>query len=80
MRRYLALSALIGIAALALAQSPAKPEPSASGSGASLPSKATADSFMRHMFGYEGNVSWTINSIKPSDAPGIAEIVLNMKS
>ena len=45
-----------------------------------MPSKATADSFMRHMFGYEGNVSWTINSIKPSDAPGIAEIVLNMKS
>lgn len=80
MRRYLALVALAVIAALALAQSPAKPEPSASGSGTSLPSKATADSFMRHMFGYETNVAWKITGIKPSEAPGIAEIVLNMKS
>ena len=78
MRRYLALSALAVVAALALAQSPAKP--SASESGTSLPSKATADSFMRHLFGYEPNTSWTITSIKPSDAPGIAEIDLNMKS
>ncbi|MGA2001333.1 MAG: DsbA family protein [Terriglobales bacterium] len=74
------MSALVVIAALALAQSPAKPEPSASGSGTSLPSRATADSFMRHMFGYEPNASWTITSIKPSDAPGIAEIDLTMKS
>lgn len=80
MRRPLALSALAVIAALALAQAPAKPEPSASGSGTSLPSKATADSFMRHMFGYEPNASWTITGIKPSEAPGIAEIDLNMKS
>jgi protein-disulfide isomerase len=80
MRRYLALSAVAVIAALALAQSPAKQEPQASESGTSLPSKATADSFMRHMFGYEPNVSWTITSIKPSEAPGIAEIDLTMKS
>ncbi|MFI5112650.1 MAG: thioredoxin domain-containing protein [Terriglobales bacterium] len=76
----MALSALAAIAALALAQSPAKPEPSASGIETSLPSRATADSFMRHMFGYEPNAAWTITSIKPSDAPGIAEIDLTMKS
>jgi len=35
---------------------------------------------MRHMFGYEANVSWTITSIKPSAAPGIAEIDLTIKS
>lgn len=80
MRRSLALSALAVIAALALAQAPAKPKPPASESGMSLPTKATADSFMRHMFGYEPNVSWTITSIKPSEAPGIAEIDLTMKS
>lgn len=80
MRRYLALSALAVIAALALAQSPGKPAPSASGSGSSLPSKATVESYMRHMFGYEPNASWTITSIRPSDAPGIAEVDLTMKS
>ena len=80
MRRYLALSTLPVIAALALAQAPAKPKPSASESGTSLPSKATADSFMRHMFGHDPNVSWTITSIKPSEAPGIAEIDLTIKS
>jgi protein-disulfide isomerase len=80
MRRYLTLSALAVVAALALAQAPAKPKPSASESSTSLPSKATADSFMRHMFGYESDVSWTITSIKPSEAPGIAEIDLTIKS
>jgi protein-disulfide isomerase len=80
MRRYLALSALAVIAALALAEAPAKPKPSDRESGTSLPSKATADAFLRHMFGYEPNVSWTITSIKPSEAPGIAEIDLTMKS
>ena len=80
MRRYLALSALAVIAALALAQASAKPKPSASENGTSLPSKATADSFMRHMFGYETNVAWTITGIKPSEAPGIAEIDLTIKS
>ncbi len=80
MRRQLALSALAVIAVLALAQAAAKPKPSGSESGTSLPSKATADSFMRHMFGYELKVSWTITSIKPSEAPGIAEIDLTMKS
>jgi protein-disulfide isomerase len=74
------MSALAVAAALVLAQSPAKQERPASGSETSLPSKATADSFMRHMFGYEPSTSWTITSIKPSDAPGIAEIDLTMKS
>ncbi len=68
------------IAAFALAQSPAKPKAAGSATGSPLPSKTTVESFLRQMFGYEQNASWTITSIKPSEAPGIAEIDLNMKS
>jgi protein-disulfide isomerase len=77
MRRYLALTVLVTIAAIALAQAPAKRKPSAGAS--SLPAKATVESFMRHMFGFDPAVSWTIENIKPSGAPGIAEIDMNIK-
>ncbi len=82
MRRYLAFAVFIVIAAVALAQAPAKPMSStatpAPGATA-LPSKATVEAFLRQMFGFDPNVSWTLESIKPSDAPGIVEITLNMK-
>jgi len=84
MRRNLALTALVVIAACALAQSPAKPpakpKPAGEASGSSLPSRATVESFLRHMFGYDPKASWTITSIKPSLAPGIAEVDLNVNS
>ena len=80
MRRYLAMSAVAVIAGLALAQAPAKTKGSGSESRASLPSRATTESFLRHMFGWDTNVSWTITSIKPSEAAGIAEIDLSVKS
>jgi protein-disulfide isomerase len=69
---------LVVIAALALAQAPAKPKPSPT-AGTSLPAKATVESFMHHMFGHQLGTSWTIDAIKPSEAPGIAEVDLSMK-
>jgi protein-disulfide isomerase len=84
MRRNLALTAMIVIAAWALAQTPArptaKPKAAADAGASSLPSKATVESFLRHMFGFESNVSWTITAIKPSLSAGIAEIDLNLNS
>jgi protein-disulfide isomerase len=77
--RYLQLAVFAGIAALALAQAPAKPKPAAGGAGSSLPTRSTVESFLHHMFGFEPTASWTIEKIKPSNAPGIAEIDLNMK-
>jgi protein-disulfide isomerase len=84
MRRNLVLTVIVVIAACALAQSPAKPTAkpqSASGEGgSSLPSRATVESFLRHTFGYDPKVSWTVTSIKPSVAPGIAEIDIDLNT
>ena len=80
MRRYLAFAVLIVIATLALAQTPAKPKTAAPTQSATvLPSKATVEAFLHQMFGFDPNVSWTMQEIKWSDAPGIVEITLSMK-
>lgn len=53
------------------ADSGAKP---AEAPGANLPSEATVDSFLQQTFGYEGDLSWKIASIKPAAMPGLAEV------
>jgi protein-disulfide isomerase len=87
MRRYYGVLILVVVAAFAVAfaQAPAKPPaakpPAARTSGAaSLPSRATVDSFLKHMFGYDPSISWTVTAIKPSPATGISEIDLDIKT
>lgn len=43
---------------------------------ANLPSDATVDSFLQQQFGYEKDLTWKINSIKPSVIPGLAEVTV----
>ena len=78
MRRYFGVLMLLVIVAfaVALAQGPAKSQ----SAGAALPSKATVESFLKHVFGFEPNVSWTVTSIKPSPAAGISEVTIDFKS
>jgi protein-disulfide isomerase len=87
MRRYLLLIVVVALTALVYAQSKsARPTPrqrarvSASETKPGLPSKATTESFLRHVLGWENDVSWTITSIAPSAAPGIAEITIDLKA
>ena len=59
----------------AQSSSPAKPtDKSASAPAANLPSEATVDAFMQQTFGYDAQMSWKISSIKPAQAPGLAEV------
>jgi protein-disulfide isomerase len=44
----------------------------------SLPSEATVDSFLKQTFGHDPQVSWKISSIRPSLAPGLAEVDIVM--
>ncbi|MGZ4819547.1 MAG: thioredoxin domain-containing protein [Terriglobales bacterium] len=85
MRRFVAVATLVGIAVIVPAQEPAKPKPTTPGgaqktAATALPPKAIVDTFLRQMFGFEPDVTWTLANIKPSDAAGIAEIDVNMKS
>ena len=67
MRRYLIITAVLLLAASALAQSAAS---------SALPTEDTVNSFMQQTFGYDSSVTWKISSIKPSTAEGLAEVVV----
>ena len=39
-----------------------------------LPSEATVDGFLKHMFGWNQELTWKIAEIKPAEASGMAEV------
>ena len=62
---------------LAAAQTSATAKPAdsaASGTAVNLPSEATVDSFIQQTVGYDSQLSWKIQSIKPAAVPGLAEV------
>ena len=88
MRRSLALM-LIAFTALAMAQTKKPPaagahKPASAAAKApgarGLPSRATVDAFMRHVFGWEPEIKLTVKEIKASAAPGLAEIVISAQT
>ena len=40
------------------------------------PTPEMVNDFMRHMFGYDSNLKWAVESIKPSEVPGVTEVVV----
>jgi protein-disulfide isomerase len=40
----------------------------------SVPSEATVDAFLKHMFGWNQDLTWKIAEIKPAEAKGVAEV------
>ncbi len=60
---------------LAAAQTPTPAAKAASTAAANLPSEATVDSFVRANYGWMKDVSWKIDSIRPSDS-GLVEILI----
>lgn len=50
--------------------------PTAPSSGTKLPSEDTVNAFLKHMFGWNQNLAWHVVSIKPSEAPTIAEVTV----
>lgn len=84
MRRCLLLI-LVLMPAVVLYGQTRRPRPparqhAAPGAASSLPAKATVNSFLQRVFGWDKDVGWTITSIGPSAAPGIAEVKLDLKS
>jgi len=86
MRRRLAVIVVLIVAVFVYGQT-RKPRPAvrqaahpAPGAASGLPTKAAVDSFLEHVFGWDRNVSWTVTSIAPSAAPGIAQLTVDLKS
>ena len=44
----------------------------------SLPTEGTVNEFLKHMFGYDGSLTWKVQSIKPSQDPHVAEVNILM--
>jgi protein-disulfide isomerase len=68
---------------LAAAQGSATAKPgdsAASGTVVNLPSEATVDSFIQQTAGYDPQLSWKIQSIKPAEVPGLAEVEVILAS
>ena len=76
--RKLVVLVLISYAGLAFAaqhKPAAKPHAAASVAGtAHLPTEATVNDFLKHMFGYDASLTWKVESIKPSKDPAMAEV------
>lgn len=48
--------------------------PAATAPNKSVPSPATVNDFLVHMFGYDTNIKWQVAAIKPSPSPGLTEV------
>ncbi len=41
-----------------------------------LPTEDTVNSFLFQMFGYDATITWKVNEIRPSEVPGLAEVLV----
>jgi protein-disulfide isomerase len=55
---------------------PAKTVSGASAKSQGLPSEATLNEFLKHMFGWNQNLAWKVVEIKPSEAAGLSEATI----
>lgn len=74
----LLLSAVFAAAQTAPAQKTTAAGKNHTGSSATSrePSAEELNSFMHHMFGYDPTVKWKVESVKPSEVPGVTEVVV----
>src|ERR1700683_681973 len=80
-RRLLALLLLSGSAIAQTAptlQSRPAAKASASDSATVLPTEETVNAFLFQMFGYDSSISWKVAEIRPSEVPGLAEVLVNL--
>ncbi len=85
MRRLPAMIVTVLLAAgMVPAQTQEKPaaKPAASAGAnetALLPSEATVESFMKHMFSYDPNLDFKVVRIAPAEAPGVSQVLVSVK-
>jgi protein-disulfide isomerase len=79
---FLALALTLSATAQTLHQQPVTPAPPPAGrhaAGEGVPSRATVESFLQHMFGFNPALKWQIISIAPSEElPGFGEVLVGL--
>lgn len=72
---------MLAVAVSVAAQTPAgKTTAPTSTAAVSQPSKETVDSFMKHMFGWDKNITYEVVEIKPSRSAGVSQVYVVLKS
>ena len=61
-------------------EKPASKEPSVPQFSTRLPSEDTVNEFFQQMFGYDSTVSWKIVEIRPSQAEGLSEVLVQISN
>jgi len=74
MRKRIALISFLAVSILCAAQQKPAAKPITQTAHATLPSEDEVNGFMRATFGYDPQLTWKIESIKPSKAEGLAEV------
>jgi protein-disulfide isomerase len=78
--RFFLISVLLSGVVLAQTRPSLQTRPAAkpaAGEGATaLPSEDTVNSFLFQMFGYDSTITWKVNEIRPSEVPGLAEVMV----
>src|SRR5690348_5161646 len=72
MRKRLALISFLAVSILCATQQKPAAKPATQTAHATLPSEEEVNGFMRATFGYDPQLTWKIESIKPSKAEGLA--------
>jgi protein-disulfide isomerase len=65
------------LSASLFAQTAAKP---AAPPSSHLPTEATVNEFLRHTFGYDQNLKWTITKIEPAPDPALSQVTVQMNT
>ena len=55
---------------------PAAKESTATNISVKRPSMEMLNSFMHHMFGYDPMIKWKVESVRPSEVPGVTQVVV----
>ena len=61
-----------------LAKPAAKAHTAPATNSSGLPTEDTVNSFLFQMFGYDPTLTWKVNEIKPSEIPGLAEVIVTI--
>lgn len=54
---------------------PAVAAPKSTATASTLPTEAEVNEFLRRMFGFDPNATWSIQAIVPAEAPGVAHVL-----
>jgi len=77
-KSFLFLLVTIALTTFSFAQQPSAK--SAAAKAGNLPTEETVNEFLRHTFGYDQNLKWTVTKIEPASDPAMSQVTVVMNT